>query len=198
VFIAPDGSDPSVNVKYVLGYNRVPSALETRAKATIEWANASDKIFELMDSDADELPVLLHLDERVSDEERADNRSELDGAIWFVSLLTRVDGLVLMEQDLRVVGFGVEITAAQEPKGVLLAKDPLGRDTEALSYTRWGTRHRSMMRLCWQVPQGVGFVLSQDGDVRVMTRVSDSVVVWENPLLQMRIDESAPVDTSDP
>ena len=50
------------------------------------------------------LGVLLHLDETVTKTELEDIDSELDGAIWFISLLTRVDGLVLMTPDLGVRG----------------------------------------------------------------------------------------------
>jgi hypothetical protein len=189
VAIAPHDVGHHVNVKYPIAYDRIRTALDTRARATIEWANASDDIHEFLENDSDDLPMILHLDERVSDHEREDSRKELDGAIWFASLLTRVDGLVLMNSDLDVTGFGVEITAAEEPANVLLARDDRGQDTVPLAYTRWGTRHRSMMRLCWQVPGMVGFVLSQDGDIRVVTRVEGAILVWENPLLERRIDE---------
>jgi hypothetical protein len=41
-------------------------------------------------------------------------------------------------------------------------------------------------------------VLSQDGDVRVMTRIADAVVVWENPLLQMELDDQEPDNADAP
>jgi hypothetical protein len=94
----------------------------------------------------------------------------------------------LLNPDLSVRGFGVEITVAGEPDSLRLAADADAEDTIELPYTRWGTRHRSMMRYCWAVPNSVGFVLSQDGDVRAMTREDDALVVWENPLLQLEID----------
>jgi hypothetical protein len=46
-----------------------------------------------------------------------------------------------------------------------------------------------MMRYRWSVPGSVGFVLSQDGDIRAITRKGDDLLVWENPILQMRIEE---------
>lgn len=41
-----------------------------------------------------------------------------------------------------------------------------------------------MIRYCFQVPGSVGFVVSQDGDVRVMTRVGDDLVYWDSIRLQ--------------
>jgi hypothetical protein len=57
----------------------------------------------------------------------------------------------------------------------------------ALDYNHFGTRHRSMMRYCAAVPGSVGFVVSQDGDVRAITRVRDDLVVWEN--VKLRLDD---------
>ena len=37
-----------------------------------------------------------------------------------------------------------------------------------------------MMRYCFQHPGSVGFVISQDGEVRVITKVGERLVMWEN------------------
>jgi hypothetical protein len=103
-----------------------------------------------------------------------------------------------LRPDLEVRGFGVEITSASVPASLLLALDSSAGQTQPIEYTRWGTRHRSMMRYCWAIPGSVGFVLSQDGDVRVMTRIADAVVVWENPLLQMELDDQEPDNADAP
>ena len=89
--------------------------LRTHARTSIEWAAASDDIHRRLDDDEDTIPTDLYLDEAVTDAERRDNRSELDGAIWAISLLTRVDGAVVLDSDLAVRGFGVEITSSDEP-----------------------------------------------------------------------------------
>jgi hypothetical protein len=44
----------------------------------------------------------------------------------------------------------------------------------------FGTRHRSMMRHCAAYPDSVGFVVSQDGDVRAISRVGEQIVLWDN------------------
>ena len=188
LLITPDTSLHGVNVTYRTDYQRLRSALETWALMQIRLTYASDRIHtDYLDRSAEELPVDLYLDEAVHENDRLDTRSELDGTIWFISLLTRVDGLVLMTPTLEVQGFGVEITYAEEPSGVFMAGDRRAtkKRLREVDYNHYGTRHRSMMRYCSQVPGSVGFVISQDGDVRVMTQVRAQLVMWENIKLQL-------------
>lgn len=37
-----------------------------------------------------------------------------------------------------------------------------------------------MMRFCFAHPGSIGFVISQDGEIRAMARVKDRLVIWEN------------------
>ena len=190
VLITPDTSSYGLNVKYRLQYPRLRSALETRALLGIQQTYASDQIFaNCLEKSADEVPTDLYLDETVFGHELSENQSELDGTLWFIALLSRVDGLVLMSPTLEVQGFGVEITYAEEPSAVFMAGD--NRATKKrlrhIDYNHYGTRHRSMMRYCAQVPGSVGFVVSQDGDVRVMTQVHSQLVMWEN--IKLRLDD---------
>ena len=188
ILITPDDTAAGLNIKYLLEYPRLSTALDSRATAVINRVAAADQIHELMDENANEVPVDVYLNEAVSSAEEDDNWSEIDSSIWFVSLLTRIDGLVLMTPDLGVKGFGVEITTAEAPTSIRRARDPLASSTQPLPYSQYGTRHRSMMRYCWAVPGSVGFVVSQDGDVRVLTRHADDLLVWENPFLQMQLE----------
>jgi hypothetical protein len=86
-----------------------------------------------------------------------------------------------------VQGFGVEITVAEEPSEVYFAIDAFGLEAtlKKIDYQQYGTRHRSMMRYCAKFPASVGFVISQDGDVRVMTDINGRLLVWENLQLQL-------------
>jgi hypothetical protein len=186
--ITNDSSVKGLSIKYGMKYDRIRSALERLEIAEAENLVASTEIGEeYMDKDADELPVRLHLDEAISGYDVEDIRRELNGTIWFVSLLTRVDGLVLLNQRLEVIGFGVEITTRQEPSEVFIADDIYGTESRLrrVDYQLYGTRHRSMMRYCSDVPGSIGFVVSQDGDVRVMTKVNGRLIVWENIQLQL-------------
>lgn len=186
--ITPDRSQQGLLVKHKVSYGRLRSALQRHAVATLEQTTAGGIIGEeYMERDAEDVPIDLYLNEVVAGYDLEEIRNELTGAIWFVSLLTRVDGLVLLGQDLEVKGFGVEITIAEEPTEIYVAGDAWA--TESLlrkaDYQHYGTRHRSMMRYCAKVPGSVGFVISQDGDVRVVTKVGDRLVIWDNIQLQL-------------
>jgi hypothetical protein len=179
-----------LNVKHSIQYPRIRTALQTRATHAFQKYVAEDVINqEYLDGDLTEMPVQLYLDASVNEGEENDARSEIDGAIWFASLLSRVDGLILMDPNLEIQGFGVEITVPDEPGVIYLADEP---EAPAYSlrecpYTHFGTRHRSMMRYCALVPEAVGFVVSQDGDVRAITTVEGRVVMWEDIKLQFEV-----------
>ena len=186
ILISPNHS-AGLNIKYAIQYPRLKSALETQALLRINNTYTSDVIWEqYLEDDSETIPADLHLDQVITQADLDENRRELDGAIWFISLLTRVDGLVLLNPCLEVEGFGVEITYSEPPSASFLAvnRSATRATLKELDYNHFGTRHRSMMRYIAKVPGSVGFVVSQDGDVRAMTQVRKTVVVWENIQLQ--------------
>lgn len=189
VLITPDTTHAGLNLQYKASYVRLRSALEHRAIHLIQSTYADDLIFELMEDDPslDNIPIDLYLEESVESDELAHSNSELDGCIWFVSLLSRVDGLVLLNPDFEVQGFGVEILQPEPPPRVFRATTATAtrRSLRAVDYHRFGTRHRSMMRYCFHVPGSIGFIISQDGDVRAVAQVGDDLMMWENIRLQM-------------
>jgi hypothetical protein len=118
-------------------------------------------VFTLVESEKD-LPLDLYFDDSIIEGELEDSKDETAGSLWFVSLLSRVDGLVLMDTSLKVVGFGVEILEDKESKNIWQAGDVHASKTKRrrLDPEDFGTRHRSMMRYCAAVPGSVGFVIS--------------------------------------
>jgi hypothetical protein len=121
------------------------------------------------------LPELQEAERRHADAARAEA-----WALQFIASLSGVDGLILAVGGMRIHGFGVEILAKQDPKMALLASDASGSTGEPINPTRWGTRHRSMMRYCVRHKGSIGFVVSQDGDVRAMMRVAERLLMWPN------------------
>ena len=122
------------------------------------------------------------------DAELRDCKAEIAGCIWFIALLSRIDGAVLLNKKLEVLGFGVEIMTNDLPNKIVKSNstEPTSPHIKAISYADYGTRHRSMMRYCMQDSSAVGFVVSQDRDIRVITRVNESIVLWEN--IQLGLD----------
>ncbi len=187
--VTPNQTDKGLLVKHRIAYNRLRTALQRHSVATAEHIIAGEIIGEeyMEKKNVEDMPIALYVDEWIAGNDLEEIRNELGGAIWFISLLTRVDGLVLLNQNLEVQGFGVEITVSEEPSEIFAAGDAWASDSllRKVDYQHYGTRHRSMMRYCAKYPGSVGFVISQDGDVRVTTKVEDRLVVWENIQLQL-------------
>jgi hypothetical protein len=81
--------------------------------------------------------------------ERAEE--DLSGVIWFVALLSRVDGCVVLDPNLVVRGFGAIIGFEEIVPAVMLSNSAEAEDAHLmqLDASRFGSRHRSMMRYCF-------------------------------------------------
>jgi hypothetical protein len=174
-------------VKYEIRYSKLEVVLPQHIAGEVCEDVASNIINDqFIDSNEDEIPTFLHLDESLAAHEMEDSIKGELGCVNFIASLARVDGCVLLSSGLNVRGFGVEIMCRSDPPAVFAAGDE--RATKAkqrpLDFTHFGTRHRSMMRYCYSHPGSIGFVISQDGDVRAITRLGGRLVLWENVRLQ--------------
>jgi hypothetical protein len=132
----------------------------------------------------------LYFAERVEEGAKRDSQSALAGCIRFIASLSRVDGLVLMSSDLNVLGFGTEIlTEADVPRFCLASgAHATPKQLQEKDPKHYGMRHRSMMRYCAANPRSIGFVVSEDGDVRAVMRHQRKLVMWDNIQLQVAFD----------
>jgi hypothetical protein len=177
LLIIPRAVFVDLNVKHRFEYARMDEVLAEQCASDI--MAHSLRHFGLDTEDEKQLQLILP---ELEDAERrsADaTRSEV-GAIQFIASLSGLDGLVLAVRGMKIRGFGVEILTKQDPKVAYLAMDPFGATGERIDPTRWGTRHRSMMRYCVRHKGSIGFVVCQDGDVRAMMRVVERLLVWPN------------------
>ena len=87
-----------------------------------------------------------------------DRASELTAAIKLVTSLATADGLVLMDQLLRVAGFGVKIKVATRLPVIYDGRDFERRGARATKVdpAQFGTRHGSMLRYCHAIQQQSG------------------------------------------
>lgn len=172
-----------LDVKYRINYDRLPKALKNLGAARFRLMRAETELRKYLDDPSiDDLPALLHLDESIAESTVEDYANEITGCVRFISSLSYVDGLILSTSDLSIRGFGVEIRTKKDPMKVFLSTNPSGNSNSLrrINPTQYGTRHRSMMRYCFANPKSMGFVISQDGEIRVMTRVKNRLVIWEN------------------
>ncbi len=182
ILITPEIDPAHLNVKYGIDYDRLPTSLQINAVTKIKSDYLEEHLLGLSESKPKEILSSQYFQLRRLEKDLRANKNEIDGVIWFVALLTRVDGLVVMDPDLAVKGYGVEIKNWQEPDNLFIATDRLATPAKLrpAAYNHFGTRHRSMMRYCSQNPGSIGFVVSQDGEVRVMTMMEQRLVMWEN------------------
>jgi len=95
----------------------------------------------------------------------------------------QVDGVLVLDKRIRLIGFGGEIRVDRNVLMVGLAHDLEGKDVTPWSVLGDGTRHRSVYRLCSVEPDVIGFVISQDSEVRMIANVDDSVIVWPHTMI---------------
>jgi DisA bacterial checkpoint controller nucleotide-binding len=94
--------------------------------------------------------------------------------------LTAVDGALVLDKRLGLLGFGAEVSAElPTPARVWRALDTEGRERESYDTERVGTRHRAAFRFVNDHPQGVAIVVSHDGGVSFVANREQEVVVWE-------------------
>jgi len=184
LLIVPQMSLDGLNVKYKIVYDRLLKSLRTMVES--QFAAARDAAVVPLPSQSKNVrSYALH--PRESARALSEHKNEVLGAIRFIASLSCVDGFVLLDQRMMVHGFGVEVRTDN-----LLSEIHVARDSHAdpkllrlSELTQYGTRHRAMMRYCFDKPGSLGFVVSQDGDIRAMTRIADMLVLWENIDVQL-------------
>ncbi|MDA1054450.1 MAG: hypothetical protein O3C40_28755, partial [Planctomycetota bacterium] len=187
LLIVPHCPARDVNIKYEQTYDRLPTALFRLAQHQILKRQTADTIAAHCSTQGDVLPCEIHFDAVHAQNELDRLKNELLGCVRFIASLSRVDGFVLMDQSLVVHGFGVEARADAGLTNVYMAGDAKA-STHLLReapLSQFGTRHRAMMRYCHEHDGALGFVISQDGDIRATMKYRGRLVLWENINMQL-------------
>ena len=176
-------SDSDLDVKYPLDYSRLPKALINLGVSRLRARRAHFEILsEYIKKRRGDVPRNWYFEQTISESREEDLQDEVTGCVRFISSLSCVDGLILAGSDLSVRGFGVEIQLKKEVKSLYLASSPTPKPKSLtrIQSNYYGTRHRSMMRYCMDHPDSVGFVVSQDGEIRAIAKVGRRIMMWEN------------------
>ncbi len=188
LLIVPACPAADVNVKYAIHYDRLPQSLVGLVQCQLLKHQTATNIAEHCRSrPGDVLPCEFHFDDVAHRKKLDEYKSEALGCERFIASLSRVDGFVLLDKGLVVHGFGVESVAESDLEQIFIAGDAPA--TPSLlrpgTLSHFGTRHRAMMRYCWSHPGALGFVISQNGDIRATMRVGDRLILWENINVQL-------------
>lgn len=110
-----------------------------------------------------------------------DIENGLRDAIDTVARLTAVDGAVILNQKLELLGFGAVVKLGQTaPYKVFRCEDRRATKKKQITIEEYGTRHRSAFEFCFRNRPSVAIVVSQDGGIKTVTRVGKHVYCWEN------------------
>ncbi len=188
LLIVPSFPANDLDIKYSLTYDRMPQALFGLVQHQLLKRQSTETIAKhCKNQQGDMLPCDFHFDAVAYQKKLDEHRAEALGCVRFISSLSRVDGFVVADKRLVVHGFGVELRPDSELTDIFIAGDSLA--TPKLlrkgSLSQFGTRHRAMMRYCNEHPASLGFVVSQDGDIRATMRDGDRLILWENINVQL-------------
>jgi hypothetical protein len=95
-----------------------------------------------------------------------------------ISLLAAVDGAVLLDDHLRIRGFGVRFPVLLPP-GATIVDAGSGN---VYACDQWGLRHQSVFSLCRRYEQAIGLVVSQDGEAKAVKSVEGRLHLWDGVL----------------
>ena len=186
--ISPDPRDDSLEIAYSFPYHRLCSAAILQVLDTEHLCTVSDNVMRST-SQAIDRDSLYERDFAEADAE--DRAKELTGAVKLVTSLAAVDGLVLLEPLLKVIGFGVKIKSrariGKVYDGAALVRRKASNRT--IDPARFGTRHGSMLRYCRSDPRAIGIVVSQDGHVRMILTANRRLTLWDDVNLLRHDDD---------
>ncbi|MCZ8330667.1 MAG: hypothetical protein O9282_05085 [Flavobacterium sp.] len=181
-FIISNSENNNLDIKHKIQYDRLYKALKNKIAYSIENSTISDLIYENYLDVENDIPLDIYLDESISSNNKQESTDELKGAIRFVASLCCIDGLVVLDDKLYVNGFGAVVRNFNLPEEVYISKTARFsvRNLEPIKPNHFGTRHRAIFSYCWENVGSLGFVISQDGDIRAITRVENKLIMWEN------------------
>lgn len=181
VFLPDDTEGMETAIKWIdCKYNITPDFAEPRFRVLLE--NMIRRVGELSPSNSSAADA-WNLFKNSSDAELDRLEESFFELARLVADLMQVDGAVVLDKSLRLIGFGGEIRVDRNVLQVSQAQDLEGRLMKPWNVQSDGTRHRSVYRLCSVEPGMIGFVISQDSHVRMIANVDDSVVFWQHTMI---------------
>jgi hypothetical protein len=162
------------SIKYVLSSTRPRDALVAAMAARLRHNALAEKLQErrsVRTEELEQLDTLKWYQQNYEDAAR--------DAARFIASLTAVDGAVVVTDKLRIIGFGVEVTAPfSAGDKIHVTYTAEGTETKEVRFEDYGTRHRSAFRFVASLEPSVGFIMSQDGGVKAVRQAGSKLVMW--------------------
>ncbi len=173
---------PDADVKYNIKYNRLRMAMSRYGREVIRNYMVESLIDDEIDRGKRVISKDWYQEEARSLVAKEEIGDEIKGAISFLASHTCVDGVLLFDRDMTSKGFGVVLKSRRMPRKIYVSNTATAapKSLKAADPMHFGTRHRSMIAYCWNHPEALGLVVSQDGDIRAFHRVDEKLIMWEN------------------
>jgi len=192
-FLISSNFKKDLDIKHKISYDRLFNSIYNLSKQTISNSFYSNVLnIEYLEEEEEFIPIQLYLEESISNFTKNNINDELKGAIRFIASLSCIDGLVVLNPELKVKGFGAVIKNIVLPEYIYLSKSAIINEAKLIEVNpnSLGTRHRSMFSYCWKFDGSIGFVVSQDGDIRAITKINNKIIMWENIKVQQLLRSS--------
>jgi hypothetical protein len=186
LLITPSPCPAMLNISHRLPYRRMGDAMILKVIDDTYLSRMKNLLYDRSFKGA--VPSELVAEVSLAEADAEDRETELTGAVKIVTSLAAIDGLVLLDPLLAVNGFGVNIKSGSSVATVYEGAEFVHKGTHArkIDLSHFGTRHGSMLRYCRADHKAIGIVVSQDGQVRLITSAGQSLVLWENVELLRR------------
>ena len=142
-------------------------------------ATFADKVLDdLLREPRSDLDTAAELDRCRTELELYRTSRRLIRGISQISLLAAVDGAVLLDAHLKLQGFGVRFPVLLPPGTIAIDAHT---EREHLC-DQWGLRHQSVFSVCHKCEHAIGFIVSQDGEVKAVKAVDSRLFFWDGIL----------------
>jgi len=189
ILIHQDGAD--LDIKYKIHYKRLTLAMIAHAKASVDLYILEKRISADLKSRKQTLSKDLYLSGSATLHLKKGTADEISGAISFIASQTCVDGVVLFDENMVSNGFGAVLRSKRMPKKIYRSgtATATAKSLSPADPKHYGTRHRSMIAYCWNHAKSLGLVISQDGEIRVFSKIDDKLIMWENIKIQQYVKD---------
>ncbi|RZM19274.1 MAG: hypothetical protein EOO88_38470 [Pedobacter sp.] len=179
-----------LDIKYRIQYERLTLAMVSYSKAVIDNSVSASAVKMNFGMGKKTLGKNTYLREVASTHLKEGTADEISGAISFIAAQSCVDGVVLFNRSMVANGFGAVLKSKKMPSKIYVSSTATAtpKSLNIHDPRHYGTRHRSMIAYCWNHPESLGFVISQDGEIRAFCKIDDKLIMWENIKTQQYIN----------